>query len=113
MTEACCKTFIASTDIPQYARVKVLSTGKVGLAAAGDEEHGIAERAVLADEAVAVRLRNSIGTGIAIAKVAIAVGDDIYGDASGKVGKTNTNAVVGVALSAASADGDYIEFLRS
>jgi hypothetical protein len=51
----------------------------------------------------------SAGTIPATAAEAIAVGDLVYKAADGKVGKTNTNLLVGIALSAASADGDFLQ----
>lgn len=51
----------------------------------------------------------SAGTIPAVASEAIAVGDLVYKAAAGKVGKTNTNLLVGIAMEAASADGDFIQ----
>lgn len=49
------------------------------------------------------------GTVICTAAVAITAGALVYKAANGKVGLTNTNALVGIALEAASADGDFLE----
>ena len=48
------------------------------------------------------------GTIPAVASEAIAVGDLVYKAAAGKVGKTNTNLLIGTAMEAAAADGDFI-----
>jgi hypothetical protein len=50
----------------------------------------------------------SAGTAILTASVAITAGALVYKAANGKVGITNTNALVGIALEAAAGDG--IEF---
>lgn len=51
------------------------------------------------------------GTVILTAAVAIAAGQTVYKDANGMVGLTNTNARVGIALTAAAGINDQFEVL--
>lgn len=109
--EANCRTFTAGAGLPQYTRVK-LSGGVLVAAGAADRDLGTLERSVKEGHPVAVRLRTAIGTTIAISGVAIAVGDELYGAASGKVNKTNTGDPFGTAISATGAGDEYLEVLR-
>jgi hypothetical protein len=105
------KTFVAGAAIGQHLRVK-LTSGKLALAGASDTELGVTEIASFADgDHQSVRLRNSEGTLVGIAAGAIAVGAEVFAAASGKIDDSGSVAV-GTALTAATADGDQVEWLR-
>jgi hypothetical protein len=108
------RTFtVGASDIPAFARVK-LSSGLLVIAGIGDKELGTLETIGKVGELAAVRLRNAPGTFIGIAAGAIAVGADVSTAASGKFNDTagTGSFLSGTAITAAAADGDYIEILR-
>lgn len=107
-------TFECDEAIPQYARVKLDADGKITVAGLTDKEIGTARNATFAaGEKVAVNLRSKAGTHKMIAVEALAIGATVYTEAAGKVQDTAqaTAFQVGVALEAATADGDIIEVL--
>jgi hypothetical protein len=105
------KAFTASAAIAQHLRVK-LTSGKLALAGASDKELGVTETKSFADgDSQTVRLRSAEGTLVGVAAGAIAVGDEIFAAASGKVDDSGSVSL-GVALTPATADGDQIEWLR-
>lgn len=55
---------------------------------------------------------NAPGTIKMVADGAITIYDAVYGAAAGKISATPTSLYIGVALEAATADGDYVEVLR-
>lgn len=78
----------------------------------------ITDEASAAEEPVNVAiLGNAVGTLLVVASEAITVGEHVYTAASGKVqdlpGSAGTYYEVGVALTAASADGDVIEIAHT
>jgi len=105
---------VGSTALAQYTRVK-LSSGELipAVAADGAITLGVVCNRAEADaESAAVMLRSKTGTMPMIANNAIAVGGTVYTAAAGKVSATATSAtIVGIALTASSADGDMIEVL--
>lgn len=106
------RSFIAATDIGKDIRVKLTAANTVGIAGATEDYIGLTETPTKAGRAVSVRLKNSGGTAFAIAAGAFAVNATVYGVADGKVDDVSTdNVVAGVALTAATADGDTIELL--
>jgi hypothetical protein len=107
------KAFRATEAIPMYSRVKITSTG-VAVAGLAEKEIGTAATsAFAAGELVTVRLRTAAGTHKMIAIEALTVGSEVYTETSGKVQDTAqaTSFRIGVALEAATADGDIIEVL--
>ena len=109
-----CKTFECDEAIAQYARVKLDSDGKVTTAGLTDKGIGTATRATFAaGELVDVALNTKPGTQKMIAVEALAAGAAVYSEADGKVQDTAqaTAFQVGVALEAATADGDVIEVM--
>jgi hypothetical protein len=109
------KTFLCDEAIPQYSRVKLDPDGRVTIAGLADVDVGVAMNPTFAaGEAVEVRLRNAGGTVPMIAIEAIEVGDIVYSEAAGKVQDTaaSTGYAVGQAMTAAGADGDYLEVCR-
>ena len=115
--DGCIKTFTAGAAFLAHALVK-LSSGKVvkSTATATDDPVGIAEYAAEADgDEVAVRLLNTDGTVEMVAAGAVTSGTIVYAAADGKVQTLPVAAAtyrqIGIALEAATADGDIIEVL--
>lgn len=113
--ETATRTFESGATISQHLRVKITS-GTLAVAGAGvsddDVEIGTVERDCVSGDQVSVRLRNAQGSTKMIAGEALAAGATVYGAASGKVADTASGNPIGVALTAAGADGDIIEVLR-
>jgi len=110
-------TFTAGEALAQYRRVKLKSGSttvplQVEYADANEKSIGYTETAAASGALVAIRPHNATGNRIATASEALAALATIYGAADGKVSDTSTTAaLVGVALEAATADGDQIEIL--
>lgn len=111
------KTLVASGALGKHLRVTFGSGGTAGqmiLAGAAVEEIGVTERpAFEALEDIPVRLRTAQGTVQMVALIAIAVGAVVRRAASGKVTTGGADTIVGTAMTAATADGDIIEVLRT
>lgn len=108
-------TRVAAATMSPYARVKVDSNGELALAAAADLTAGtLTERGATANEPATYRSMMAPEIG-AIASQAIAVGAVVYTDASGKVTDVSAvgNRTIGIALTAAGADGDIITIART
>lgn len=106
------KAFIAGTDLEAYRRVK-LSSGNVVYADAGEEFIGVTARKALSGEFVAINLRSASRTYKMVANGAITAGVTIYGALGGKVSASASGVAQGVALEAATADGDIIECFQN
>ena len=105
-------TFLASAAMGPFLRVK-LSSGKLVAAGAEDRELGTLEQRVLAaDDPAAVVPRNAEGTVRMVAAGAVTQFATVYGAASGKVSATPNGNPIGMAMTAAAADGNYIEVFR-
>ena len=96
-------------------RVKLVA-GVLQVAVANDgpaaELGTLEERSFAAGDVVAVRAKNVSGTRKMVADAAVVAGAAVFSRAAGKVGATSTGAFrVGIALTAAAADGDVIEVL--
>ena len=110
------KTFKTSAAIPQFARVKYEAAGTVAVAGVADKDIGVATREAFASgEAIAVRLRSAAGTMKCIAAGPVTNGAEVNTAASGKVDDAAASGSfnMGIALDAATADGDIIEVLRN
>ncbi|MCP4571482.1 MAG: DUF2190 family protein [bacterium] len=105
------KTFTAGGAIAKNLRVAFDGTN-IAAAGVGDIEIGTTEAPVLAAGPAAVRLRSAQGTAKMTAAGAIAAGAAVYSAAGGKVNDVASMFRVGIALDAATADGDVIEVLR-
>lgn len=105
------RTFQAGAAIAQHLRVK-LSAGKLAVAGAADADGigTVAKEAFAADEHVAVNLKNAQGTVLMVASGAITAGVEVFAAAGGKIAAAGTVSV-GRALTAATADNDYVEVL--
>jgi hypothetical protein len=95
----------ATATIGQYTLVKVDGTNCA--ADSTNDIVGVAMEPRTAGQLIPVRFL-SAGSIICVASEAIAAGATVYKAANGKVGETNTNARVGIALEASAADGDHI-----
>lgn len=101
------------TAINRYLRVK-LTSGELALAGLADKDIGVTVARVEADAHGGVLLRTAAGTTPMVAAAAISAGATVFTAANGKVSNTATGAFqVGIALEAATADGDIIEVLRN
>ena len=110
------KAFTAGAAIAKHLRVK-LSSGVLAVAGAGTSDEPveigtIEEAAFAAGDLRSVRMRNAQGTVKMVASAAIAAEAAVYGAAGGKIDDTTSGAAIGIALEAATADGDIIEVLR-
>lgn len=99
--------------INKYLRVK-LSSGTLTTAGITDREIGVLTDRAEASVHTNVLLRTAAGTTPMVASAAITAGALVYTAASGKIGNSASTAyLVGIALEAATADGDIIEVLRN
>ncbi len=110
-------TFTANGALGAYVRVKLTAASatippQVEVAGAGEQHIGITELAAATGTLVAVKLRSHNGTHEAVASEALAVGATLYGAASGKVADTSSGTAIGIAVEAATADGDVIEIVE-
>lgn len=104
-------TFTSGAALARHLRVK-LSSGNVVVAGDTDIELGTTRRTVESGKPVAVCARNKGGTDIFTTTAAIVVGGIVEAAASGKVAPYETGLRIGVALTAAAANGDYVAVLR-
>lgn len=108
------RTFTASAAISQYSLVTLASTGKVASTGLAERPCGVAMKAALADgDVIEVKMLNGSGTFQGIAKEALAVAAVLYTEAAGKLQDTAeaTSLPVGIALEAATAENDVIEWM--
>ena len=108
------RTFLVDAAYARGTRVKLLGTtlNKVTQAGAADVSIGTLTAASFANgDAVDVLLR-PYGTRQMVASGAITVNSKVYPDAAGQVTATANGIPEGVALTAASAQGDFIEVLE-
>jgi hypothetical protein len=109
-------TVTAGAALGAHVRVKVKSgttTDPVEVEAAGvGEQHiGTTEVAAASGALVAVRPRTMSGSQLGTASEAFARGATLYGAAAGKIADTSSGSAIGIALEAATADGDIVEFI--
>lgn len=112
------RSFTAGGTIGQYRAVQI-SSGNViaaddsaGTLAIGVA--GISDRSASSGETVTIALSNAGGTAFLTMSEAVTAGTAVYATTGGKgalVGTTTHDALIGTALTAASADGDVIEVL--
>lgn len=108
------RTFTASAAISQFALVTLANTGKIASTGLAERPIGVAMTAAFADgDEISVKLLNGSGSFKGIAKEALAVAAVLYTEAAGKLQDTAeaTSLPVGIALEAATAENDIIEFL--
>jgi len=116
-TTATVKTYKAgAVAIPQGTMVKFDSDGTVIAATAGtDVIIGVAEQATAIGGQCPVILRSGQGTCKVVASTTVSVGAKLTATTSGQAVTTTTDKdeIVGVALEAATAQGDLIEVMIS
>jgi len=108
------KAFTTSAAVLARRLVKMASTGLVAhcTAAAADIAIGVSEYAVASGAVCSVKLLNCGGTFEMTAAGAITAGAEVYQAADGKVSATVVpGGKIGIAIEAATADGDIIEVL--
>lgn len=101
---------VGASALSKWTRVK-LAAGLLVVAGAGEQGIGVVQDNYAVGDLAAVRLNGSDGTFKVVASAAITANALVYGAASGKVSSTAVGPVIGVALEAASADGNEIEVL--
>lgn len=108
-------TRVAAEALGAHLRVTVDANGKYALADAAAAGVGVTEYAVASGADAGIMPLNAGGTVEIIAAGAIAVGAEVYAAAGGKVqalpAAPGTYQKVGVAMEAATADGDVIEVM--
>jgi len=111
--QGCVKSYVSTVAIAAYVLVKKSGDNVVVLdTPATDVAIGVTLANGAAGDRVPVRLLNAGGTVLIKAGVAIAQNASVYTAATGVIGTTNTNALVGYAEQAA-AVGDIIEVLTA
>lgn len=110
------KGFPANAAIAAYLRVK-LSAGYLAVSGATDEDIGTAKEDVFVGGlfpsvvSAPVRLKNGMGTRKMVAAGAFSAGARVYQAAAGKIDDTAGTKSIGIALEAATTDGDVVEVL--
>lgn len=110
------KTFIAGEALIDKRRVKIESgtvtdPPEVVYADAGEQHIGIVIGSVADGEDVTISLKTKPGSVEGVAAGAFARGATLYGAADGKIDDASSGSALGVAIEAATADGDEIEWL--
>ena len=110
-------TFTANGALGAKVRVKLTAGStttppQVEVAGAGEQHIGITEYGVADTELVVVKLRTSPGIAEGKAADSFAVGAILYGAAAGKISDSSSGTAIGVALEAATADGDIVQFIE-
>ena len=106
------RSFVAGEALDAYLVVFVQSTGTVVKATGGENEPkvGFTVAPIASGEVANISLIHGGGTSYGLASEAISIGDILFATAGGKVGLLGGNlARVGIALTAATADGDVVE----
>lgn len=110
-------TFTAGEALLPKRRVKVesgtvIDPVEVVYADAGEQHIGVTGNESTADgDAVSVQPMNATGTYEGTAAGAFSRGATLYGAADGKIDDTATGSAIGVALEAATADGDVVQWI--
>ncbi len=99
----------AAGAVASYLRVK--TPGAVAAAGALEQSFGTMDRDCLAAGPCTVRVKTANGTRKMVAGTAIAAGGLVYGAAAGKVSAVVNANLEGIAMEAASVDGDVIEVM--
>lgn len=107
------KKFVAGAAIGAHILVKI-SSGKLAVAALGDEFIGTLDEEAFADlDIVSVHLKSAQGTLKAVASGAFSAGAVVYGRAVGKVDDISATSAIrlGIAMEDAGAAGDIVEVM--
>jgi len=117
MAERMSPITLATSAAVSAKRLVKLSTGTAihNTATATDDPVGVACYAAASGDDVAIRLLTEPGTFEMVAAGAISLGADVYAAADGEIQAVPTAAgtyrKIGIAMEAATADGDFIEVL--
>ncbi len=103
------KTLLTSADLLVYRRLKLDGSQNYVYANAGEEFVAVSTDNTLNGQPQGGALRTSARTFKMTASGVIAAGATIYGDINGKISTTVSGNPIGIALEAATADGDIIE----
>ena len=106
------RTFVAGEALDAYLLVKVESDGTVvkATAAVAEAKVGFTVEPAVSGAAATISLSHGGGTSYGIASEALYIGDKVYGDAGGKLAAAGgAGDLVGITLTAATADGDVVE----
>ena len=105
------KAFVTGEAIGQH--LLVITPGALVVCTLGADPIGTTEQATFASGAeVAVRLRSAQGTHKGVAADSFSAGAVVYAAAAGKLTDLASGAIrVGIALEAAGADGDIVEWM--
>lgn len=109
-------TLKAGEALEERRRVKVKSGTttdpvEVEYADAGEQHIGITEYAVASGDMVGIRPRTMPGSKLGVAKSSFSRGATLYGANDGKIDDASSGAAIGIALEAATAEGDIVEFI--
>jgi len=110
------KTFTAGEDLEIYRRVKVESGStknppEVIYADAGEQAVGITLEAVDDQDTVSVQLFTKDGTLFGVAADTFSYAATLYAAADGKISDSSNGSAIGIALEAATAAGDIVEWM--
>lgn len=106
------KTFVTSAAVGKFRRVVVASDGTVSEALVGASSvdfQGVSQDAAASGKPVTVKLRSAPGTFKIEAAGAVTAAASIYAASTGRIDDAASGAIIGKALEAATAAGDYIE----
>lgn len=108
------RSFLVDAAYPRGTRVKMSAStlNTVTVAGAADVHIGTLTSASFASGNVVDVLLKPFGTRQAVASGAISVNAKVYGDAAGQVTGTANGNLLGLALTAATAQGDFIELIE-
>jgi hypothetical protein len=110
--ESIYRSFLVDAAYPRGTRVKLSATANtVTIAGPADAHIGTLVQATFAAGAVVTVMLVGYGTRQVIASGAIAVNSKVYGDANGYVTGSANGNLLGYSLTAATANGDFIEIL--
>jgi hypothetical protein len=106
----------AGEDLARKTRVKIESgttttPPEVVYADAGEQAIGVVEAAVDDGDLVSVKLTTWGGTLEGVAAGAFSVGATLYAAADGEIDDTSSGSAIGIALEAALADQDIVEYM--
>jgi hypothetical protein len=111
------RAFTAGEALLEKRRVKIKSgttttPPEVEYADAGEQHIGITAADAAISTIVTVNLRTLQGSVEGVASEAFAVGATLYGAADGKIADTSSGAAIGIAIEAATADLDVVEWVQ-
>lgn len=109
-------TFTAYGALGANVRVKIKSgttttPAQVEAAGAGEQHIGTTMYGVADGEQVAIRLRTAPGIHEGVAADSFSKAAVLYGAAAGKISDSSSGTAIGIAIEAATADGDVVQYI--